>query len=57
MDGDFEVKLAYVQVKQKRACSGVILGDDVLTLNVEADVDHSLIMAFVTVYGLLCGTM
>ncbi|KAF7810261.1 protein LURP-one-related 4 [Senna tora] len=45
------------QVKQKQASSGIVLGDDVLTLEVEEDTDHSLIMAFVTVYGLICGRM
>lgn len=45
----------YVQVKQKHSPGGIVLGDDVLTLEVEEDTDHSLIMAFVTTYGLVCG--
>ncbi|XP_054810778.1 protein LURP-one-related 4-like [Prosopis cineraria] len=45
------------QVKQKQSSAGIVLGDDVLTLEVEEDTDHSLIMAFVTVYGLICGRM
>lgn len=32
---------------------GVALGEDVLKLTVEPHVDHSLIMALVTVYGLI----
>ncbi|XP_019171172.1 PREDICTED: protein LURP-one-related 11-like [Ipomoea nil] len=41
------------EVKQKQATSGVAFGDDVLTLMVEPHVDHSLVMALVTVYGLI----
>ncbi|KAF9689357.1 hypothetical protein SADUNF_Sadunf01G0083900 [Salix dunnii] len=41
------------EVKQKQLSSGITLGDDVLTLVVEPHVDHSLIMAIVTVYGLI----
>ncbi|CAK9184617.1 unnamed protein product [Ilex paraguariensis] len=41
------------QVKQKQSSSGVPLGDDVMTLEVEPQIDHSLIMALVTVYGLI----
>ncbi|KAG5593171.1 hypothetical protein H5410_043685 [Solanum commersonii] len=40
-------------VKQKQASSGVLFGDDVLTLVVEPHVDQSLIMALVTVCGLI----
>ncbi|KAL5551718.1 hypothetical protein UlMin_001894 [Ulmus minor] len=40
------------EAKQKLSSSGVVLGDDVLTLEVESNEDHSLIMALVTVYGL-----
>ncbi|XP_061979895.1 protein LURP-one-related 4 isoform X1 [Populus nigra] len=42
-----------MQVKQKQLSSGISLGDDVLTLVVEPHIDHSLIMAIVTVYGLI----
>ncbi|KAI8569458.1 hypothetical protein RHMOL_Rhmol02G0281000 [Rhododendron molle] len=45
--------LGFVQVKQKQLSSGVILGDDVLTMVVEPQIDHSLVMALVTVYGLM----
>ncbi|PHT92459.1 hypothetical protein T459_00341, partial [Capsicum annuum] len=41
------------EVKQKQASSGVLFGDDVLTLVVEPHVDHSLVMALVTVCGLI----
>ncbi|KAK3434385.1 protein LURP-one-related 11 [Eucalyptus grandis] len=37
--------------KRKQSSSGVYLGDDVLTLAVEPEVDHSLVMALVAVYG------
>ncbi|KAG4993132.1 hypothetical protein AAZX31_11G024500 [Glycine max] len=52
IDGDI---VAYA--KQKHSSSGVVLGNDVLTLDVEGGIDHSLIMAFVTVFGLICGKM
>ncbi|XP_028767414.1 protein LURP-one-related 4-like [Neltuma alba] len=46
------------EVKQKESwLSGVVLGDDVVTLEVDANTDHSLMMAFVTVYGLMRGRM
>ncbi|XWS48943.1 hypothetical protein CRYUN_Cryun13aG0120600 [Craigia yunnanensis] len=41
------------EVKQKQLSSGMVLGDDVLTLEVEPYIDHSLIVALVTVYGLI----
>ncbi|KAK9020919.1 hypothetical protein V6N11_010931 [Hibiscus sabdariffa] len=41
------------QVKQKQVSSGVVLGDDVLALEVEPYMDRSLIVALVTVYGLI----
>ncbi|CAL0330735.1 unnamed protein product [Lupinus luteus] len=45
------------EAKQKYSGSGVALDNDVLTLDVAEDVDHSLVMALVTVYGLICGRM
>ncbi|KAJ7952336.1 Protein LURP-one-related like [Quillaja saponaria] len=49
VDGDI-----VAQAKQKlQSSSEVVLGDDVVTLEVKSDVDHSLIMALVTVYGLI----
>ncbi|KAL5814157.1 hypothetical protein ACOSQ4_024798 [Xanthoceras sorbifolium] len=41
------------EAKRKQSSSGVVLGDDVLTLMVEPHVDHSLIIALVTVHGLM----
>ncbi|GMN32212.1 hypothetical protein TIFTF001_003560 [Ficus carica] len=41
------------EAKRKQSSSGVILGDDVLTLVIEESVDHSLVMALLTVYGLM----
>jgi len=46
-----------VQAKQKHSSSGVILGSDVLTLDVEGGIDHSLVIAFVIVFGLISGRM
>ncbi|XP_030945492.1 protein LURP-one-related 4-like [Quercus lobata] len=45
------------EAKPKQSSSGVQLGDDVLTLLVEPHTDHSLIMALVIVYGLICRKM
>ncbi|KAL5197318.1 hypothetical protein ABZP36_000830 [Zizania latifolia] len=45
------------EVKRKLSAGGVALGDDVLTLTVEANVDHTLIMGMVLVYGLMNHTM
>ncbi|KAK7318266.1 hypothetical protein RJT34_02965 [Clitoria ternatea] len=45
------------EAKQKHSPSGVLLSNDVLTLDVAAGTDHALIMALVTVYGLICGRM
>ncbi|KAJ6943455.1 protein LURP-one-related 2-like [Populus alba x Populus x berolinensis] len=41
------------EAKRKQSPSGVLLGDDVLTLVVEPHVDHSFIIGLVTVYGLM----
>ncbi|XP_050228656.1 protein LURP-one-related 11-like [Mercurialis annua] len=38
---------------RKQTSTGIVLGDDVLTLMVEPNVDHSFVMALVTVYGLM----
>ncbi|XP_045823226.1 protein LURP-one-related 4-like [Trifolium pratense] len=45
------------EAKQKQSSTGVVLSNDVLTLNLAAGTDHSLIMALITVYGLICGLM
>ncbi|XP_077240892.1 protein LURP-one-related 11-like [Tasmannia lanceolata] len=41
------------EVKQKHSTSGVVLGNDVLSLVVEPNTDHSLITGLVVVYGLI----
>ncbi|XP_009785545.1 protein LURP-one-related 11-like [Nicotiana tabacum] len=41
------------EVKQKKSSCGVQFGNDVLSLVVEPHIDHSLVMALVTVYGLI----
>ncbi|XP_022737987.1 protein LURP-one-related 4-like [Durio zibethinus] len=41
------------EAKRKLSSSGVLLGEDVLTSEVEPHVDHCLLMALVTVYGLI----
>ncbi|KAJ6415216.1 hypothetical protein OIU84_004077 [Salix udensis] len=41
------------EAKRKQSSSGVLLGDDVLTLVVEPHVDPSFIIGLVTVYGLM----
>lgn len=45
--------IMYVQVKRKTTKSGVVLGEDVLTMVVEPHIDHSLIVALVVVLGLI----
>ncbi|TVU34662.1 hypothetical protein EJB05_16505, partial [Eragrostis curvula] len=40
-------------VGRKHTPSGVVLGDDVLTLTVGAEVDHLLVLGLVVVYGLM----
>ncbi|CAK8579165.1 unnamed protein product [Lathyrus sativus] len=45
------------EAKQKESSSGIVLSNDVLTLDLEAGTDHSLIMALITVYGLMCDLM
>ncbi|PKA50989.1 Protein LURP-one-related 11 [Apostasia shenzhenica] len=41
------------EVKRKQTESGVVLGDDVLTLVVEPNMDHSFIIGLVVVHGLM----
>ncbi|KAK3034590.1 hypothetical protein RJ639_033836 [Escallonia herrerae] len=49
---DMECRLV-AEVKEKQSSSGISLGDDVLTLVVEPQMDLSLVMALVTVYALI----
>ncbi|RWR79440.1 protein LURP-one-related 4 [Cinnamomum micranthum f. kanehirae] len=54
MDVSVAIKMKYLMlVKQKQSSSGVSLGDDVLTLVVEPNTNHSFIMGLVVVYGLI----
>lgn len=41
------------EVKRKQTASGIDLGNDVFTLSVEPEIDQSLIMAIIMVYGLI----
>ena len=45
------------QVKRKQTTSGMLLGDDVLTLMVEPNIDRTLIMGLVVVNGLMNHSM
>ncbi|XP_058735965.1 protein LURP-one-related 4-like [Vicia villosa] len=45
------------EAKQKQSSAGIVLSNDVLTLDLEAGTDHSLIMGLITVYGLICDLM
>ncbi|KAK9265894.1 hypothetical protein L1049_021601 [Liquidambar formosana] len=47
-DGDL-----IAEIKQKQSSSGIMLGNDVLTLSVEPHIDHSLIVALVAIHGLI----
>uniref|UniRef100_A0ACD5YFN5 Uncharacterized protein n=1 Tax=Avena sativa TaxID=4498 RepID=A0ACD5YFN5_AVESA len=49
--------LAVAEVKRKLTATGVSLGEDVLTLVVEPNVDHSLIMGLLVVHGLINHSM
>ncbi|KAK3227188.1 hypothetical protein Dsin_007050 [Dipteronia sinensis] len=46
---------AIAEVNRKHTSSGILLGEDVLSLRVEPRVDHSFIVALVIVYGLING--
>ncbi|XP_022157666.1 protein LURP-one-related 4-like [Momordica charantia] len=41
------------EAKRKVCSNGVLLGDDVLSLDANSEIDRSLVMALVTVYGLI----
>ncbi|XP_042020194.1 protein LURP-one-related 4-like [Salvia splendens] len=45
------------EATRKQSAEGVVLGEDVLRLTVEARADQSLVMALVTLYGLICGKL
>ncbi|KAL7111674.1 hypothetical protein ACP275_05G104500 [Erythranthe tilingii] len=46
-------RLLLAEAMQKQSIEGISLGDDVLALMVEPHADQSLVMALVTVYGLI----
>ncbi|KAH7550278.1 hypothetical protein JRO89_XS13G0164400 [Xanthoceras sorbifolium] len=48
---------AIAEVNQKQTSSGFLLGEDVLSLKVEPNIDHSFIVALVIVYELINGKM
>ncbi|KAK2664072.1 hypothetical protein Ddye_002646 [Dipteronia dyeriana] len=48
---------AIAEVNRKQTSSGILLGEDVLSLQVEPRVNHSFIVALVIVYGLVSGKM
>ncbi|KAG1338694.1 protein LURP-one-related 11-like [Cocos nucifera] len=54
---DISSGLVVAEVKRKQTTSGILLGDDVLTLMVEPYIDHSLIMGLVVVNGLMNHSM
>ncbi|XVE51786.1 hypothetical protein DITRI_Ditri02bG0069300 [Diplodiscus trichospermus] len=45
------------EVKRKQSKCGISLGDDVLTMVVEPQIDHSLIMGLIVVYSLMNSKM
>ncbi|KAJ9555244.1 hypothetical protein OSB04_009858 [Centaurea solstitialis] len=61
MDGKSEFKIVdedqdgalIAEIKQKQTTTGINLGNDVFTLTVQPNIDHSLIMAIIMVYGLI----
>ncbi|CAM0873140.1 unnamed protein product [Alopecurus aequalis] len=54
---DAATGVAVAEVKRKLTATGVSLGEDVLTLVVEPNVDHSLIMGLLVVHGLINHSM
>lgn len=42
-----------MQATRKQTRKGVVLGEDVLSMEIKGEVDKSFIMAIVTVYGLM----
>ncbi|KAM0850584.1 hypothetical protein ACQ4PT_008006 [Festuca glaucescens] len=54
---DAATGVAVAEVKRKLTATGLSLGEDVLTLVVEPNVDHSLIMGLLVVHGLINHSM
>ncbi|XP_038875222.1 protein LURP-one-related 4 isoform X2 [Benincasa hispida] len=59
MDGKLAFRIINIngevvaEAKRKVSWNGILLGDDVLSLNANSQIERSLIMALVTVYGLI----
>ncbi|XP_057525438.1 protein LURP-one-related 11-like [Amaranthus tricolor] len=49
--------LMVAQVKRKQSKQGVLLGDDVLSLEIEPNLDHSFIISLVIIHGLMSHKM
>ncbi|KAI3891842.1 hypothetical protein MKW92_018237 [Papaver armeniacum] len=54
---DVQTGRVIAELKQKRSSGGVLLGDDVMGLVVEPNVDHSFIMGLIVVRGLISHKM
>ncbi|KAI3891843.1 hypothetical protein MKW92_018238 [Papaver armeniacum] len=54
---DVQTGRIVAELKQKQSSGGVVLGDDVMGLVVEPNVDHSFIMGLIVVHGLVNGKM
>ncbi|KAI3950686.1 hypothetical protein MKX01_006818 [Papaver californicum] len=54
---DVQTGRVIAELKQKQSSGGVLLGDDVMGLVVEPNVDHSFIMGLIVVHGLISHKM
>ncbi|MCL7027862.1 hypothetical protein MKW94_015679 [Papaver nudicaule] len=54
---DVQTGRVVAELKQKQSSGGVVLGDDVMGLVVEPNVDHSFIMGLIVVHGLISHKM
>ncbi|KAI3871176.1 hypothetical protein MKW98_015076 [Papaver atlanticum] len=54
---DVQTGRAIAELKQKQSSGGVLLGDDVMGLVVEPNIDHSFIMGLIVVHGLISHKM
>ncbi|KAG6384344.1 hypothetical protein SASPL_155850 [Salvia splendens] len=57
IDSVVRMEKPYIRATRKQSAEGVVLGEDVLRLTVEARADQSLVMALVTLYGLISGKL
>ncbi|XP_023532976.1 protein LURP-one-related 4-like [Cucurbita pepo subsp. pepo] len=59
MDGKLAFRIMNIngevvaEAKRKVSSNGIVLGDDVLSLNANSQIERSLVMALVSVYGLI----